>query len=73
MLNAAEAAMDASAEDDAERERNRARLYAPPPEVLRQRRQGSTRTGVPRSQVMDMMSQMAAQDAALLAGRGPGR
>jgi hypothetical protein len=30
MLNAAEAAIDASAEDDAERARNRAKLYAPP-------------------------------------------
>lgn len=30
MLNAAEAAMDSTAEDDAERARNRAKLYAPP-------------------------------------------
>ncbi|WP_413808109.1 hypothetical protein [Streptomyces sp. OE57] len=30
MLNAAEAAIDAAAEDDAERARNRAKLYAPP-------------------------------------------
>lgn len=69
MLNAAEAAMDAMAEDDAERESNRARLYAPPPQLARRRgRGGGRRVGMSRSQVMDLLGQVAAEDAAL-AGR----
>lgn len=66
MLNAAEAAMDQSAEDDKERARNRARLYAPPKSARRAR-------GVPRhpgtamnaGQAKTLMAQLAAQDAQL--------
>ncbi|WP_207915514.1 hypothetical protein [Micromonospora sp. 15K316] len=63
--------MDMTAEDDAERERNRAALYAPPPELARSG--GGRRTGVSRSQVMDLMARVAAEDAALQAGRRPSR
>lgn len=69
MLNAAEAAMDQSAEDDKERARNRARLYAPPKDLKRTR-------GVPRhpgtamnaGQAKSLMAQLAAQDAQLARG-----
>jgi hypothetical protein len=74
MLAAAEAAMDMAAEDDAERQRNRARLYAPPGGPRRRTPGG---TGRPRAAAggMDlnaaraMMAQVASEDAKVAARR----
>jgi hypothetical protein len=68
MLNAAEAAMDQSAEDDKERARNRARLYAPPKDL--KRTPGARRPGTAMnvSQAKSLMAQLAAQDAQLARG-----
>ncbi|MGW1989570.1 hypothetical protein [Embleya sp. NPDC001921] len=67
MLNAAEASMDQTAEDDAERARNRMRLYAPPkgmqPRDRNGRRVRSPGMGVTRAQSQALMQQVAAQDA----------
>lgn len=74
MLSAAEAAMDQAAEDDAERRRNRARLYAPPggrsraPDGRRVRPPGM---GMNRSQAQALAAQLAAEDARLT-GRDSG-
>jgi hypothetical protein len=69
MLNAAEAAMDQAAADDGERQRNRARLYAPPkgaaPEV---RRQARAAMGMSRAQAQALTSQLTAEDAKLTGG-----
>ncbi|MFD8509721.1 hypothetical protein ACFV27_01045 [Streptomyces antimycoticus] len=74
MLAAAEAQMDAAAEDDAERARNRAKLYAPPAENRRRRRPSGepprpVAGGMSLDQVQALMSQMAAQDAQFTGGR----
>ncbi|MGC4947696.1 hypothetical protein ACLQ2N_16060 [Streptomyces sp. DT224] len=73
MLSAAEAAIDASAEDDAERQRNRARLYAPPAGSRPRsggRAAGAVRGGgMRRDAAESLMAQLAAQDAKLSAGR----
>ncbi|MGY5034355.1 hypothetical protein ACWC9U_26560 [Streptomyces sp. 900116325] len=72
MLNAAEAAMDAAAEDDAERQRNRAKLYAPPGG---RRRAAVERQARPPGQGLDMgraqalAAQLAVEDARLTGGR----
>lgn len=59
--------MDQSAEDDAERARNRARLYAPPKGVRRPRTpQAGTMT---REQAMRLAQQVAAEDSMIRAGR----
>lgn len=70
MLNAAEAAMDAAAADDAERARNRARLYAPPRGTTRRRAAvGGTRPPtVSRADAEALLAQVAAEDSRL-AGR----
>ncbi|MFZ4160424.1 hypothetical protein ACOZDE_18635 [Streptomyces griseoincarnatus] len=78
MLAAAEAQIDAAAEDDQERARNRARLYAPPAEGARRRR-GPRAADAPRPKptaggmtlegARALMSQLAAQDAQLTGGR----
>lgn len=70
MLNAAEAAMDQAAEDDAERARNRTKLYAPPKGMGV--REGARRAGLAmdRNQAQSMMAQLAAQDAQLTRGSG---
>lgn len=66
MLNAAEAAIDASAEDDTERARNRARLYEPP---VGQGRDAAGRRVRPRGRGLDMAgareltARLAAEDA----------
>lgn len=66
MLNAAEVAMDQAAEDDAERARNRAKLYAPPDGG----RRGGRRVRPPgmrmdRAQAQSLAAQLAAEDAQL--------
>ena len=71
LLNAAEAAIDQAAEDDAERARNRARLYAPPKGTPRIRGQARPGMAMNRSQAQALMAQMAAQDAQL-GGRARG-
>lgn len=69
MLNAAEAAMEQSAEDDGERARNRARLYAPPKSARRPRGQGRhPGTMMQAGQARALMAQVAAQDAKLTRG-----
>ncbi|MGW6391230.1 hypothetical protein ACWFR1_12175 [Streptomyces sp. NPDC055103] len=69
MLSAAEASIDASAEDDNERSRNRAKLYAPPKgSKAPARRERPAGTAMNRSQVQDMMARLAAEDARLGAG-----
>lgn len=65
MINAAEVAMLSSAEDDAARQRLKAKLYAPP----RQERKPGQRVRTPpqarmsKADAMALMSQMSAQDA----------
>ncbi|MFI0934570.1 hypothetical protein ACH4RG_22970 [Streptomyces sp. NPDC021019] len=64
MLNAAESAMDQAAEDDAERARNRAKLYAPPKGY---RAPGGQKPRMPgamtAAQAQALTRQLAAQDA----------
>ncbi|MEW2568302.1 hypothetical protein [Streptomyces sp. NPDC047070] len=62
--------MDQAAEDDKERARNRARLYAPP-KGARNRGQARAGTAMNRGQAQALMAQMAAEDAQL--GRRTGR
>ncbi|WP_327415383.1 hypothetical protein [Streptomyces sp. NBC_01233] len=73
MLAAAEAAIEDSAEDQAERDRNRAKLYAPPrpagPGGRRMRPPPAA--GLDRSGAQALMAQLAAEDAKL-AGRPTG-
>ncbi|MDP4501077.1 hypothetical protein [Nonomuraea turcica] len=74
MLAAAEAAMDLAAGDDAERERNRARLYAPPPAGGAVRgRGGPAARGMAMTDVQTLMAQMAAEDSQHARGRNPSR
>ncbi|WP_030672500.1 hypothetical protein [Streptomyces sp. NRRL B-1347] len=64
MLSAAEAALDQSAEDDKARERNRARLYAPP--KGERARQGRTAAGaMAPHEAQQLISMAAAEDAKL--------
>src|SRR5690606_27417883 len=67
MLNAAAAAMDMAAEDDAARERNTARLYAPPRGARKPGGGGQrpARTGMSMDQVRAMMASVATEDAQL--------
>lgn len=64
--------MEAAAEDDAERQRNRAKLYAPPPGHTRAQtgtgRARPARTGLDLAAARALMSQVASEDAKL-AGR----
>ncbi|MGW3971220.1 hypothetical protein ACWEFD_18210 [Streptomyces ardesiacus] len=71
MIAAAEAAIDASAKDDQERARNRARLYAPPKGYGRPAAAGErpARAGMSLDQVQAMMASVAAEDAQLNGGR----
>ncbi|WP_328427925.1 hypothetical protein [Streptomyces sp. NBC_00443] len=76
MLAAAEAQMDAAAEDEQERARNRAKLYAPPE---RARRRAPRAPDAPRPKpaaggmtldgAQALMAQLAAQDAQLTGRR----
>jgi hypothetical protein len=68
MLSAAEASMDAAAEDDAARRRNRAKLYAPPRGTPRASAGGRARPaggGMDLSAARALMAQMVAEDATL--------
>ncbi|MEU8831761.1 MULTISPECIES: hypothetical protein [unclassified Streptomyces] len=72
MLNAAEAAMDAAAEDDAERQRNRAKLYAPPGGRRRTPAERQVRppgAGLDMARAQSLAAQLAAEDAKLTGGR----
>ncbi|MYX39047.1 hypothetical protein GTY85_37615 [Streptomyces sp. SID8377] len=74
MLAAAEATMDQAANDDAERARNRAQLYAPPKGQRRRRtrdgeRDRPTGDGMKMRDAQQLMAQLAAQDAHLAGGR----
>ncbi|MFJ1607063.1 hypothetical protein ACIOHS_27375 [Streptomyces sp. NPDC088253] len=65
--------MYASAEDDAERKRIQAKLYAPPKELRRSRREGAKarqpqRGALTMQGAQSLMAQLAAQDAQLGAG-----
>ncbi|MFH9439023.1 hypothetical protein [Streptomyces rochei] len=76
MINAAEAAMYQSAEDDAERRRIESKLYAPPKAARRPRGAAAPRPAPEQPQrgrmtVQDarsLMAQLAAQDAQLGSG-----
>ncbi|WP_433856650.1 hypothetical protein [Streptomyces kronopolitis] len=69
MLNAAEASMDAAAEDDAERRRNKAKLYAPPKGQQRRNQRGRPPgMRMDRAAAQAMAAQVAAEDARLGAG-----
>jgi hypothetical protein len=60
--------MDQAAEDDAERQRNRAKLYAPPKGASRRPSGGGLRRGAAGLSAGDaraLMSRMAAEDARL--------
>ncbi|MGC0418414.1 hypothetical protein [Embleya sp. AB8] len=67
MLAAAEAAIDDGAENDAERQRNRAKLYTPP-RTAEGRRTRSPGLRLDREQAQALMAQIAAEDSKL-AGR----
>ncbi|MET9322004.1 hypothetical protein ABZX75_17685 [Streptomyces sp. NPDC003038] len=71
MLNAAEASMEMSAEDEADWQRQRAKLYAPPQGYLNGpgRRARPPGTGLSRAQAQTMAAQLAAEDARLAGGR----
>ncbi|WP_327586015.1 hypothetical protein OHA25_02555 [Nonomuraea sp. NBC_00507] len=76
MLAAAEAAMDLAASDDAERERNRARLYAPPVGgggAVRGRGGRPAARGMAMADVQTLMAQLAAEDSQHARGRNPSR
>lgn len=71
LLSAAEVSIDQAAEDDTERRRNRARLWAPPkgyrpPPGKRVRVPGM---GMTAAQARAMTAAAAAEDARLTAGR----
>lgn len=71
MLSAAEATLEQGAEDDAERHRIRAKLYAPPKGY---RPQGSAKPpgmamGMHMSQAQSLATQLAAEDARLTGHR----
>ncbi|RWZ77869.1 hypothetical protein EQK42_00640 [Streptomyces albidoflavus] len=70
MLNAAEAAIDASAEDDAERQRHKVKLYAPPAgeRSARGRRARAPGLGFDRAGAQALAAQLAAEDARLTGG-----
>lgn len=63
MLNAAEAAIDQSAEDDKERAANRSRLYAPPRGARGPAGRRPAAAGMTRSSAQALLAQAAAQDA----------
>ncbi|MEU1815131.1 hypothetical protein ABZ543_08030 [Streptomyces roseifaciens] len=71
MLNAAEVAIDQSAQDDAERARNRAQLYAPPrgwrPRDGRRARVPGM--GMTAAQAQALTGRLAAEDAQLTGRR----
>lgn len=74
LLAAAEATMDQTAKDDAERARIRAELYAPPRGERRRRtRDGEAPRpaggGMKMRDAQQIMAQLAAQDAQLAGGR----
>lgn len=62
--------MAMAAEDDGERERNRARLYAPPAEVAKRdaSRARSARAGMTGGQARELAARLAAEDAKLSGG-----
>lgn len=62
--------MDQSAEDDKERERNRARLYAPPKGAPRARVRAQRPSVMSRAEARALTAQAAAEDARF--GRGGG-
>ena len=70
LLNAAEVAMMQTAEDDAERSRIRAQLYAPPP-GHRPATRGPVAGRAPSASAV--LAQVAAEDAELAAMRQAGR
>lgn len=66
MLAAAEAAIDLAAADDAERERNRARLYAPPSGgggAVRARGGRPGGRGMTLADAQTLMAQVSAEDS----------
>ncbi|MBT2453245.1 hypothetical protein [Streptomyces sp. ISL-86] len=66
MLSAAEASIDAAAEDDNERARNRAKLWAPPKgRTLQDRRVRTPGMRMEQSQAQAMAARLAAEDARL--------
>lgn len=79
MLNAAESEMDESAEDDAERQRHRMQLYAPPPGTVRAQARraapgdgdGAVRAGgMSAAQAAALNAQMEAEERRLETGGG---
>jgi hypothetical protein len=72
MLSAAEAAIDAGAKDDQERQRTRARLYAPPrgqrPTPRAAGGQPAGR-GMSLAQAQALMASVAAEDSQITGGR----
>lgn len=60
--------MDQAAQDDAERQRNRAKLYAPPKGYAKQRGAARRALGRDRASVQAMLAQVAAEDARLTGG-----
>lgn len=71
MLSAAEASIEAAAENDAERQRLRAKLYAPPAGYQRtdRRRAAAAASRMDKGRARDLMAQLAAEDARLMGGR----
>jgi hypothetical protein len=71
MLSAAEAAMEQAAEDDGERKRIRAKLYAPPKgtRLSRGARPPGAGVGMGMGQAQDLAALLEAEDARLMGGR----
>lgn len=70
MLSAAEATLEQGAEDEAERQRIRSKLYAPPAGYrTRQRRARPPGMGMSWAQAQAMAAQLAAEDARLTGER----
>lgn len=68
-MSAAEATLEQGAEDEAERRRIRAKLYAPPKSIRGEgRRVRSAATSMDGGQAQALMAQLAAEDARLGTG-----
>ncbi|WP_199570519.1 hypothetical protein [Streptomyces murinus] len=63
MLSAAEATLEQGAEDEAERQRIRTKLYAPPKGYRPQKRARPPGSGMDMSQAQSLAAQLAAEDA----------
>ncbi|MFF4755550.1 hypothetical protein ACWD5R_32015 [Streptomyces sp. NPDC002514] len=69
MLSAAEATLEQGAEDEAERQRIRTKLYAPPEGYRSPKRARPAGAGMNLSQAQSLAAQLAAEDARMSGSR----